>query len=156
LPAYEPETLPAERAEWHGLREAHLTEIRRLFATLPPDRKVILFCHDPTALPFLKMEETVRARLSQIEHTIIGHLHSPLIFWTSRLLAGMPAIHFLGNTVRRLSTALGRARDWQPFNVTLCPSLAGIELLKDGGFLTMTIDPDAKEPARFVRHRIRR
>ncbi len=156
LPAYEPETLPEERAEWHRLRETHLEEIRHAFEMLPRDQKVILFCHDPTALPFLYQEKSVRARLGQIEQTVIGHLHSPLIFGASRLLAGMPSIESCGNTVRRLSAALGRARDWRPFRPTLCPSLAGIELLKDGGYLTLEIDPEGTQPARFFRHRIKR
>jgi hypothetical protein len=61
----------------------------------------------------------------------------------------MPTIRFLGNTVRRLSTSLGQARHWKPFNVRLCPALAGIELLKDGGFLKVELDPDANQPAKF-------
>ena len=156
LPEYVLETLPEERAGWDRLREAHLEEIRRAFESLPPGQKVILFCHDPTALPYLYQEKSVCARLCQIEQTVIGHLHSPLIFGASRLLAGMPSIHSWGNTVRRLSMALGRARDWRPFRPRLCPSLAGIEWLKDGGYLTLEIDPEGMEPARFFRHRIRR
>ena len=156
LPAYEPETLPEERAEWYRLREAHLEEIRGAFEMLPRDQRVILFCHDPTALPFLYQEKSVRARVGQIEQTVIGHLHSPLIFGTSRLLAGMPSIHSCGNTVLRLSTALGRARAWQMFRPRLCPSLAGIELLKDGGYLTLEIDPEGVRPVRFFRHRMQR
>lgn len=156
LPAYEAETMAEERAEWHRLREAHLQEIRAAFDVLPAGQKVILFCHDPTALPFLWEEESVRRRSNQIERTVIGHLHSPFIFGLSRLLAGMPPIHRMGNTIRRLSVALGRARAWRQFRPVLCPSLAGIELLKDGGYLTMEIDLEAIEPPRFFRHRIRR
>jgi hypothetical protein len=116
----------------------------------------LLFCHDPTALPFLWRDETVRPKLSQVEQTIIGHLHSNLIFWKSRWLAGMPTIPFLGHTTKRLSTALREARYWRPFNVRLCPSLAGVELLKDGGFYTAELDSDARQPARFQLHRIAR
>ena len=58
----------------------------------------------------------------------------------------MPPIRFLGNTVRRLSTALNEARRWRPFHVRLCPALAGIELLKDGGYCTLEIDPEARQP----------
>jgi hypothetical protein len=55
-----------------------------------------------------------------------------------------------------MSTALGEARHWKPFRVRLCPSLSGIELLKDGGFLTAELDADARQPAKFHLHRIHR
>lgn len=156
LPAVESEMLPAERAEWQRLRADHLAEIRHAFASLQPGQRLLLFCHDPTALPFLWQEECIRARLSQIEQTTIGHLHSNLILWKSRFLAGMPPIRFLGHTVRRLSTALSQARHWRPFHVRLCPSLAGIELLKDGGYCTLELDPDARRPIEFRFHRLHR
>jgi hypothetical protein len=156
LPAYEPETMPEERACWRQLRQEHLEQITTAFHGLAAGQKVLLFCHDPTALPFLAREDAVRSRLSQIEQTVIGHLHSPLILWKSQVLAGMPHVSFLGNTVRRLSGALRDARHWKPFRVRLCPSLAGIELLKDGGFLTLELDPSGKEQGRFLRHRIHR
>jgi hypothetical protein len=156
LPVFEAEMLPAERPEWERLRAEHLGEIRRAFAALQPGQRVLLFCHDPTALPFLWREEVVRARLPQIEQTVIGHLHSNLVLWKSRLLAGMPPIRFLGHTVQRMSTALSEARLWRSFHVRLCPALAGIELLKDGGYCTVELDPEARQPARFRFHRLKR
>jgi len=36
--------------------------------------------------------------------------------------------------------------------VRLCPALSGIELLNDGGYCTVEIDPTAKLPARFKFH----
>ena len=156
LPVFEADMLPAERPEWERLRAEHLAEIRRAFDALQPGQRVLLFCHDPTALPFLWREESVRARLPQIEQTIIGHLHSNLVLWKSRLLAGMPPIRFLGHTVQRLSTALSEARHWRPFHVRLCPALAGIELLKDGGYCTLELDPEARQPARFRFHPLHR
>ena len=152
LPVFEPDTLPAERAEWERLRAEHLAEVRQAFAELRPNQKVLLFCHDPSALPFLWREPEVQARLEQIEQTVIGHLHSNLVLWKSRRLAGMPRLRFLGHTANRLSTALREARYWRPFKVRLCPSLAGIELLKDGGYLTATLFADAARPARFEFH----
>jgi hypothetical protein len=127
-----------------------------VFAALPPDRRVILFCHDPTALPFLARETEVRAKLPQIDHTIIGHLHSNLLFWKSRRLAGMPVIRWLGHTPKKLSSALNEARHWKPFNVKLCPSLAGIELLKDGGYYTVKLDGEPSIPAQFQFHPLKR
>jgi hypothetical protein len=156
LPVFEPDTLPEERAEWGRLRELHLAEIRAACSAMKPHQRALLFCHDPTALPFLGREEAVRRRLPQIEQTIIGHLHSNLVWWKSRLLAGLPAIGFLGHGVKRMTTALNAARDWAPFKVRLCPSLAGIELLKDGGFLTVELNAARPGPARFQRHRLGR
>src|SRR5207247_922891 len=49
LPVYEPETLIEERIEWQRLRKEHLTQIRGFFTNLDRHRRVILFCHDPTA-----------------------------------------------------------------------------------------------------------
>jgi hypothetical protein len=152
LPVFEPDTLPEERLDWERLRQDHLREIRQIFARIKPEQRVLLFCHDPTALPFLAREPEVASRLSQIDYTIIGHLHSKLILWKSRWLAGMPKINFLGHTAKRLSTALREGRHWRSFNVRLCPSLAGIELLKDGGYLTAKLDLEAREPAQIQFH----
>jgi hypothetical protein len=154
LPVYETDALPQEMSEWHRLREMHLHRIREAFTGLKPTQKVILFCHDPTALPFLWEEPVIRQKLSQVEHTIIGHLHSPVILWKSRILAGIPPIKFLGSTVKRATTALRRARHWKPFRVRLCPSLAGLELFKDGGYLSVELDLTGQMPARFQRHSI--
>ena len=156
LPVFEADTLPQERPEWERLRAEHLSEIRDAFTALKSDQRVLLFCHDPTALPFLWEEEAVRAKLAQIEQTVIGHLHSGLVLRKSRWLAGMPRVTFLGHTATRLSTALRRARHWKPFHVRLCPSLAGIELLKDGGYLTAELDLEAQRPAQFQRHHLPR
>ncbi len=154
FPVLEPESLPEERPAWRELRAAHLEDIRRAFDCLRQGQRVVLFCHDPTALPFLLDEEPVRRNLARLELTIIGHLHSPLVLWKSRMLSGMPAVRFLGNSVRKFSSALRQARHWKAFNVHLCPSLAGIELLKDGGFLELQLDDD--RPALVTRHRIPR
>jgi hypothetical protein len=156
LPLLAADVLPEEKLEWERLREEHLATIRAAFEALPVDRRVLLFCHDPTALPFLGREAAVRVKLSQIEHTIIGHVHSNLYFRTGCLLAGMPVIHFLGHTAEKMSAALHEARHWRPFNVKLCPSLAGIELLKDGGYFTANLDADARRPAQFQFHPLKR
>jgi hypothetical protein len=152
LPANEPDTLPEEWHEWQQLREAHLAEIRAAFDDLQSDQRVLLFCHDPTALPFLGREESVRRRLPQVEQTIIGHLHTRLILWKSRLLSGIPSIGFLGRNVSRFTSALHEAHHWWSFRVRLCPALSGVELLNDGGYYTVQIDPAASRPARFTFH----
>ena len=152
LPVFEPDTLPEERNEWECLRNDHLAEIGRSFDALDSTERVVLFCHDPTALPFLAEEPVIQPRLPQIEQTVIGHLHSDLFLWKSRLLAGMPRIDFMGHTAKRLSSALRRGKSWKPFRVSLCPSLAGIELLKDGGYLTANLDLASATRVEFKRH----
>jgi hypothetical protein len=152
LPVHQPDALPEEWPEWLRLREAHLAEIRGAFEALPPNQRLILFCHDPTALPFLGREEFVRRRLPQIEQTIIGHLHTQLVLWKSRMLSGIPPIRCLGHAVNRMTTALHEAHYWRLFQVRLCPALSGIELLNDGGYFTMQIDPAAGHLARFTFH----
>jgi len=152
LPATRTDVPPAEWPEWQPLREAHLAEIRAAFDALQPEQRVLLFCHDPTALPFLWREEAVRRRLPQVEQTIIGHLHTRLILWKSRVLSGVPPVRFLGRAINRFSSALHEAHHWWPFRVRLCPALSGIELLNDGGYYTVQIDPGANHPARFTFH----
>jgi Calcineurin-like phosphoesterase len=152
LPVHQPDTLPAEWPEWLRLREAHLAEIEAAFAALSSNQRVILFCHDPTALPFLWREEFVRRRLPQIEQTLIGHLHTQLVLWKSRVLCGIPPVRFLGHNVHRMTSALHEAHLWRPFHVRLCPALSGIELLNDGGYYTMQLDPAAGHRAQFTFH----
>jgi len=152
---YTGETLPEETAGWQELIESHRAALHRHLSSLEPDHRVILFCHDPSALPFLAQDELVRARLPLIERTIVGHLHSPLILRTVHCLAGLPPIRFLGHTSRRNSTALREARAWRPFRVQLCPSTSGMQLLKDGGWLSVELDPKGRVPARLRVHRMR-
>src|SRR5947207_1185251 len=57
LPVFEPDCLPEERVEWERAREEHFKEVRAAFAALKSEQRVLLFCHDPTALPFLWEDE---------------------------------------------------------------------------------------------------
>jgi 3',5'-cyclic AMP phosphodiesterase CpdA len=154
LPIYEREWLPEERVRWQELRAEHLHEINRAFDGLRPEQRVLLFCHDPSALPFLWREPGVRSRLAQLERTILGHLHTQLVYALSRCLSGMPEIHFAGHTALRLSRALREARHWRAFKPLLCPSPCGCELLKDGGYFVADLDEEATRPARFQFHRL--
>lgn len=128
---------------WERLRQSHVEQIRGAFAGLKSGERVILFCHDPSALPYLWREETVRERISQLEQTVIGHLHTNLVLRVGRVLAGFPTISFLGKGVRRISAALGEAKYWKPFRVRLCPAPMGTQLLKDGGWLSVELDAEA-------------
>jgi hypothetical protein len=153
LPVFRPDALEEEWATWEQLRAAHVAEVRAAFTALERDQRVVLFCHDPTALAFLWSEPAVQERAHQIALTVIGHLHTRLVFWKGRLLAGMPVLHRLGVSVKRMSTALNQARCWKHFHPVLCPALAGIELHKRGGFLMLELDGDH---VRVRRERLRR
>ena len=132
-----------------------MKELKSLLDGLRSDDRILLFCHDPSALPFLLEQEAIRKRIPQIERTVIGHLHSNLILWQSKVLAGIPPIKFLGSSIQRMSTALNQARCWKAFNVLLCPALSGIELLNDGGFYSTEVDPTGRTPVAFDFHPLR-
>jgi Calcineurin-like phosphoesterase len=155
LPLLKMDTAAGEAAEWERLRAIHLENIRAAFAALKPGERVLLFCHDPSALPFLWQEAAVREKISQVEQTVIGHLHSPLLLANSRALSLLPPVRFLGKGAAKISAALRESRGWQPFRVRLCPALTGIQLLKDGGYLTAELAADASRPARFEFHPLR-
>lgn len=154
LPVYAPEALADELPDWQRTREAHLAGLRTFLEALAPTDRIVLFVHDPTALPFLGRDPAVQARLGQFELTIIGHLHTPVVYRKSRLLAGMPPIRFLGTAIRRMSEALNEGRLWKPFKVRLVPSLTGCQLLKDGGFGWLELDPEGQQPARLAIERL--
>ncbi len=156
LPVLEGETLPDERAAWWQVRAELIEQLRESFGRLKPGQRVLLFCHDPTALPFLAEPTVIGPWLDRIEHTILGHVHSPFVFWNSQILAGIPPIKMLGHTVHRITRALNRAKSWKALRPILCPSLAGIELLKDGGYLALELDLTGNDPLKILRHPIPR
>lgn len=156
LPIFETDVLPSEQEAWRELRQLQQDQLAACLERIGSEDRWVLFCHDPTALPFLGGFPPVKSRLPQLERTVIGHLHSELILWKSRLLAGMPAIDFMGNSIRRMSRALRSGAEWTPFRVTLCPSLAGLEIRKDGGFLFLDLDPSANRPLRISRESLPR
>ena len=150
LPILKTEVLAGEAEAWERLRESHLEKIRDAFAGLKSGERLILFCHDPSALPYLWREKVVREKISYLEQTVIGHLHTNLVLRAGRVLAGFPTISFLGKGTKRISTALGEAKLWKLFRVRLCPAPMGVQLLKDGGWLSAELD--AKGSARFEFH----
>jgi len=152
LEIFKPEILPDEWPEWERLRAQHMEDLRILFAQIKSTDRILLFCHDPTALPFLAQEGFVREKFCQLDRTIIGHLHTPMVLLQTRALSGCPPIPYFGKGIHRITRALNRARAWKPFKVLLCPSLAGSQLLKDGGYYTARLRTGA--PAEFTRHRL--
>lgn len=155
LPVFEPEMLPDEAELWREASRRHRRQISDFFTRLPSNRRIVLFSHDPSALPFLYKDPAIQARLPQFEATIIGHLHTALMFQLSRCLAGMPVLRGMGFTAYRYSSALREARCWKAFKVRLCHSLSGSELLKDGGYLTTRLSNNP-EPLKFQFHRVPR
>jgi hypothetical protein len=152
LEVFRAEVLPHEWPEWERLRTQHIEALRHIFTNIRSTERILLFCHDPTALPYLAQEDFIRDKFCQLDRTIIGHLHTPMVLFQTRVLSGCPPIPYFGKGVHRITRALNRARAWRPFKVLLCPSLAGSQLLKDGGYYTARIHADA--PAEFTRHRL--
>lgn len=154
LPLFASDMLPEERPLWEETRAVHLGLITQAFETTASTRRILLFCHDPSALPFLESLPAVRQRLDRIELTVIGHLHSEWILWKSRLLAGMPRLPWFGTSIERMSSALRRARTWQRFHVRLCPSLAGIQIERGGGWVLLELDPTGRKPLLWQLNRL--
>jgi len=139
LPLFLPDARPEEAADWQRIAEQTLRTLIDTFRLLESRQRVILFLHDPSALPFLARESVIRERLNQVACTVVGHLHTGAVFRLGGMLAGLPPIHALGNSIRRYSSALREARWWREFRTVLCPSPTGIELLRDGGWLELQI-----------------
>lgn len=51
LAAFKPEIVPGEWESWARLRPTTSKDLKDAFASVPANRRIILFCHDPTALP---------------------------------------------------------------------------------------------------------
>ncbi len=152
VPLFEHEIPSEELALWNRAQSRMMAELRHCFETARKDQRILLFVHDPSSLAWLYREEFIRAGLDRVERTIVGHLHSPAILRASRILQGMPRINWMGHTARRYSAALNKARCWKRFRVLLCPSPHGMQILKDGGYFTAVLSPDAEQPVRFQRH----
>ena len=151
LPVFAEEILPEERQAWNEVRERLFSELRQIFGQITPAQRMILFVHDPSALPALFQEPCISARHELIEATVIGHLHSPKVLFVANRLRGIPTIGWLGHTTRRYTRALSQARYWRDFKVVLCPSPTGMQIFKDGGYLTLHLPESIAERAIFER-----
>lgn len=142
---YAPEFPEPERDEWDRAEANHRQWMRETFTSVQPDERIILFCHDPSALGFMAQIPEIREKMPQIATTWVGHMHSSLVERAGVLLSGIPPIHSMGTSIRRFSVALQKAKVWPQFRMKLCPSPSGSELLRDGGFYEMILHAD---PAR--------
>lgn len=155
LPSNKADCAEADWHEWEAMRLAHLETFRDVLSQLDKDQRLLLFVHDPSALPHLAEHDWMREHYHRIDGTFIGHLHSEMIINMTRVLAGMPRIHGLGHTALKMSTALGKAKEWQPFKVNLVPAPGGIQMHRRGGFGEILILQGGENNISFKIHSLR-
>jgi hypothetical protein len=152
LDLFLPEALPAEVPAWKAFRERHLADVASTFRDLPADARVLLFCHDPGALSALYRVDAVRARLAQVEGTILGHLHAPRLLRLTRLLGRLPKVRARYPVARIISAGSRDAHTWARFRPLVCPSTFGAGHHVGGGVLLLSTEGDG--PLVVRRHRI--
>lgn len=147
-PVYSPEFLPSELKAWEAARQNHLSWIKDTFGNISKEERVIIFCHDPSALGYVSEIKEVREKMSQIAVTWVGHMHTSAVAQAAQILSGVPEVCSFGHSIRRFTVALNRAKIWRDFNMKLCPSPSGSELFRDGGFYEMTLfgEDDKQHP----------
>jgi hypothetical protein len=124
----------------------------KAFEALPRRARVILFCHDPSALDVLGRLPVVQSKLSQIALTVIGHLHSPGLLWVARRAARLGSRWTPRYPVARIvAKGLAGVRSWELFHPVVCPSTFGTGHLAAGGLLL--IEDDSR--GQLVAHRCR-
>jgi len=154
LDLFLPEAIAEEIPEWQRRRAEHLEQVESAFDELARDARVILFCHDPSALTALSQLAVVRERLSQIELTVIGHLHSPTLLRLSRYAARLSNLKPHYPVARIVANGLSGAREWNMFRPVVCPSTFGTGHHVAGGILLIQRDERGKIEA--VRTSVRR
>ena len=135
LELYLPEALEQEKTTWHALRLQHLDHIRKTFAKLPDNTKVVLFCHDPAAITWLNKIPEVRAVRDRIRCTVIGHLHSPFLLKWTQWMRHLPILKTTYPIARIVSQGATGAKTWTSYRPVVCPSTYGIGNHVSGGVL---------------------
>ncbi len=135
LDLFLPEALPAEIPAWDELRRRHIEQIHEAFAALSAETRVLLFLHDPSALSALENIPEARARLPQIERTILGHLHAPALLRLTRLFSRLPALNPRYPVARIIAHGTRGAHRWSVFRPVVCPSTFGAGHHFSGGVL---------------------
>ncbi len=155
LDQFLPEALVHEIPEWERRRTRHHEEVSQAFSSLPARARVLLFCHDPSALHTLSHLPAVRERLGQVERTIIGHLHSPGLLQLARLLPRKPGAWRPRYPVARIiAHGLEGVQSWAQFRPVVCPSTFGTGHHIRGGLLFIEKGSDGR--LRVRRRRVRR
>jgi hypothetical protein len=148
-----PEALTEEIPEWQRRRREHEQQVYNAFAAMPADARVILFCHDPSALGVLVQNPLIRQKQAQIELTVLGHLHEPRFLQLLQRLPKLPRWKPRYPVARIVSEGIRSAKQWQPFNPVVCPSPFGTGHHLSGGLLF--IEQDERGQLVTRRQRIR-
>lgn len=151
LDLFLPEALAEEVPEWKRRRAEHLAQVDEAFGALPPGARVVLFCHDPSALTVLAQRPAVQRRIPQIELTVIGHLHSPTLLRVARYAARISRLKPRYPVARIVASGLAGARCWSQFHPVVCPSTFGTGHHVAGGLLLVQSDHHGHLVARRVR-----
>jgi hypothetical protein len=152
LDLFLPEALVDEIPEWRRRRDEHIAQVSHAFDGLPKNARVLLFCHDPSALAALSQVPVVIGRLSHIEMTVIGHLHAPGLlklakFVPTRAKKWRPKYP----VARILAHSLEGVQSWKMFKPVACPSTFGAGHHMHGGVLFIEKDERGKLVARRQR-----
>jgi hypothetical protein len=153
LQMFLPEAIEAEIPEWTRRRDEHIQQVCEAFDQLPDTTRIVLFCHDPSALAVLSDLPAVRRRLPQIVRTILGHLHSPGLLRLARMLPPLPRFNPKYPVARILAHSLSEKGAWRRFKPVLCPSTFGTGRHVSGGALFVEGHDDGQLVIR--RHRIK-
>jgi hypothetical protein len=150
LSLYLPEALEEEIPLWQEQRARHLENIRRAFSSIPPGDRILLFCHDPSALGDLAGIPEVQTRIGQIAQTVLGHLHYPGLLKITRWIGRLPILPRYP-VARIIAHGAKSAAAWSQFRPVVCPATFGLGPLLPGGFLHLDITPDH---LKVTRHRL--
>lgn len=154
LDLFLPEALAHEVPEWERRRAAHVEQVCDTFARLPGRARIVLFCHDPSALHALSHLKPVRNRLSQIDMTVIGHLHAPGLLKLARLVPKRASAWRPKYPVARIvAHGLQGVASWRMFHPVVCPSTFGTGHHVRGGVLFIEKDRTGRLKPRRVRIR---
>lgn len=151
LDLFLPEALADEVPEWKRRRDEHIALVARALEGLPSSGRVVLFCHDPSALTALSQIPIVRRRMRQIELTVIGHLHSPTLLRLARYASRLSRLKLRYPVARIVAHGLEGARSWDLFHPVVCPSTFGTGHHLAGGLLFIEKDADGRLVARRQR-----
>lgn len=152
LDLFLPEALTHEVPEWCRRRDEHIEHISHAFDGLPRHARVVLFCHDPSALTALAQVPVVKRRLAQIELTVVGHLHSPGLLKLAKLAQRtMKNWNPKYPVARIVARGLQGIDAWAQFNPVVCPSTFGTGHHVAGGLLLIERGGDGLLATRKMR-----
>ena len=146
LDLFLPEALAEEIPEWQRRRAEHVAQVSHAFDGLPKDARVLLFCHDPSALAALSQVPVIVDRLNHVEMTVIGHLHSPSLLKLAKLVPSVRPKKWRPKypVARIVAHGLEGVRSWKMFNPVVCPSTFGAGHHVHGGVLFIERNPSGK------------